>query len=344
MNDIPETIDQTKAFESLDSLINGLDCTKSTSAALITEGNFVYVNDKDIVETTAYNDETRIVFEETILRGGILRGDKYISDDMKFSFHFDENLRLIVTSVCKNTSITINNFFQEHENFGIRLRKKAGKELGFIYCNSFDVHAYIKAFKEIAPFISKRVFKDKDTLSKLFVNNYKSMRDGVLGPFYTPEDFVEAIDKISFNPQSLYLLNVAMIEIMSQFTKHNGLLKELYVISTTPLLDKFRWQSMVEMMKNLNRNIVKNTPEKKENQVKVHGFALGTDLDFLKFMCEDSGGIYTRVDSILEFKRSILTRLSDGVLPDPKELGKDAQIQIITPNKIYDPDDADNKN
>ena len=138
--------------------------------------------------------------------------------------------------------------------------------MGFVYCNTFSLHPYIKAFKEIAPYIAKRIYKP-DFFTKAVVNDYKSMLANTLGPFYEPKSFDKAVQEISLNPQYLYLLNVAMIESMKHFIKDNGLVKELYIFASNPTPpDSFRAQTLLSTMKSLNRNITQGKPELAINQ------------------------------------------------------------------------------
>ncbi|MCR2113675.1 hypothetical protein CUPS4064_05910 [Campylobacter upsaliensis] len=330
--------DEKIIFSQLSTLINGLDCSKQSLEQHKEQEGIVYVKDKESIQSSS--TDKKISFTGKILNGGILQQDgSYLSDDREFIYSLDTSSGagiLHITSMCKKTSFTLINFSQKNCDFGIYLREKPYKELGFVYCNTFSVHPYIKAFKEIAPYIAKRIYK-AGYLTKAVVNDYKSEKINVLGPFYDDKNFTKSVQNIPMNLENLYLLNYAMIESMRYFTKDNGLAKELYIFSGNPTpLDKFRADLVVKTMKNLNHNITQGRQEQAINQVVFHSFALGEEVAFLQKLSEDSGGKYYQVNSTLEFKRALLSHLDNGKMPDPKELGDDAKILPITPEKIHD--------
>lgn len=330
--------DEKIIFSQLSTLINGLDCSKQSLEQHKEQEGIVYVKDKESIQSSS--TDKKISFTGKILNGGILQQDgSYLSDDREFIYSLDTSSGagiLHITSACKKTSFTLINFSQKNCDFGIYLREKPYKELGFVYCNTFSVHPYIKAFKEIAPYIAKRIYK-AGHLTKAVVNDYKSEKINVLGPFYDDKNFTKSVQNIPMNLENLYLLNYAMIESMRYFTKDNGLAKELYIFSGNPApLDKFRADLVVKTMKNLNHNITQGRQEQAINQVVFHSFALGEEVAFLQKLSEDSGGKYYQVNSTLEFKRALLSHLDNGKMPDPKELDDDARILPITPEKIHD--------
>ncbi|WP_304210987.1 hypothetical protein [Helicobacter canis] len=327
--------DEKAVFAELSTLINGMDC-KLTSKQQMQEG-VIYAKDKQIIQSSS--TDKKISFADRILNGGILQKDgSYMSDDREFVYSLDTSGAglLRITSVCKKTSFTLVNFSQKNCDFGICLCEKPYKEMGFVYCNTFSLHPYIKAFKEIAPYIAKRIYKPNH-FTKAIVTDYQSRYPNALGPFYEQKSFEKACESISFNPQYLYLLNASMIESMKYFTKDNTLIKEIYIFAANPTPpDRFRADLVLKMMKNLNHNITQGKPELAVNQVVFHSFALGEEVEFLQSLSKDSGGKYYRVDSALAFKKALLSHLDNGRMPEPKELGDDASIVPSKPEKIHD--------
>lgn len=330
--------DEKVVFEALHSLINGLDCSKRSLEQHKEQEGIIYAKDQESIQS--FSTDKKISFVGKILNGGILQQNgSYLSDDKEFVYSLDTSSGagiLRIASVCKKTSFTLVNFSQKNCDFGIYLREKPYKELAFIYCNTFSVHPYIKAFKEIAPYIAKRIYKAKH-FTKAVVNDYKSKKVNILGPFYDEKIFTKSVQNIPMNLENLYLLNSAMIESMRYFTKDNELAKELYIFASNPTpLDSFRANLVVKMMKNLNHNITQGKQEQNSNQVVFHSFALGERVEFLQELSKDSGGKYYQVNSTLEFKKALLSHLDNGKMPDPKELGDDARIIPITPKRIHD--------
>ena len=332
-----DPIDEKVVFEKLSNLINGMDCSKQSLEQHKEQQGVIYAKDGQSIQSSS--TDKRICFADRILNGGILQNDgSYMSDDKQFIYSLDTSGAglLRITSVCKKTSFTLVNFSQKNADFGIYLREKPYKEMGFVYCNTFSVHPYIKAFKEIAPYIAKRIYKP-DCFTKAVVNDYKSEKINILGPFYDEKMFIKNVQNIPMNLENLYLLNDAMIESMKYFTKDNGLVKELCIFGGNPTpLDKFRADLLVKTMKNLNHNITQGRQEQAINQVVFHSFALGEEVEFLQELSRDSGGKYYKVDSTLAFKKALLSHLDNGRMPEPKELGDDAMIVPSKPEKMHD--------
>ena len=172
-----DPIDEKVVFEKLNNLINGMDCSKQSLEQHKEQQGVIYAKDGQSIQSSS--TDKRICFADRILNGGILQQDgSYMSDDKQFIYSLDTSGAglLRITSVCKKTSFTLVNFSQKNADFGIYLREKPYKEMGFVYCNTFSVHPYIKAFKEIAPYIAKRIYKP-DCFTKAVVNDYKSEKN-----------------------------------------------------------------------------------------------------------------------------------------------------------------------
>ncbi|MDO4674207.1 hypothetical protein [Campylobacter sp.] len=334
--------DEKAVFAALNRLINGMSCEIRPKPQQVPQDGLIYASNGQAINAFTEQSRRRISFEGRILHGGILQEDgSYLSDDGEFIYTLDTSRVSIlsVRSVCEKNAFQIVNFSKQDLDFGLHLCEKPYKELGFIHCNTLSIKPYFKALQEIAPFIARRIFKGPEFFTKAIINDFKSKSGDILGAFYEAQSFTKAIQALPQNPQMLYLLNKAMIETMRHFTKHNGLAKELYIFATNPTPpDAFRAEAMLKMMKNLNANIIQGRPELAINQVVCHCFALGEDVEFLQNLSRDSGGKYHRTDTPLAFKRALLSQLDGGRMPDASELGKDAEIEIITPHKMPDDD------
>lgn len=332
--------DEKSVFAALSRLIDGMSCQERPHSQQKPQEGLIYVSDKQAINAFGEQSKKLISFEDRILHGGILQENgSYLSDDGEFLYTLDTSRVSILSikSVCEKSSFNIVNFSKQDVDFGLHLCEKPYKELGFIYCNTPSIKPYFKAFRELAPFIAKRIFKGAQFFTKALINDYKSQKVNVLGGFYDDKSFIKALQNLSENSENIYLLNHAMIETMSHFTKHNGLVKELYIFASNPTPpDTFRSENMLKMMKNLNANIIQGKPELKINQVVCHCFALGEEVEFLQKLSEESGGKYYLTDTPLEFKKALLSQLDGGRMPDIDELGDDAQIEIIKTHKISD--------
>lgn len=132
---------------------------------------------------------------------------------------------------------------------------------------------------------------------------------------------------------------------MRNFTKDNGLKKEVYLITNGASDDLHKEEKMLAMTKNLNANIVKNSKENLDNRVKIHIFALKpfqslktqkANIEFLQNLAKITGGTYNEANNAYDFKKQILTLSNDGKPFDMREL--DNTIRPSKNHKIYDPD------
>lgn len=333
-----DSIDERQMYQKLDRLIHGMHCDEIAPYAA---QKGLVIQDKQILDASKVDKTSLLSFEGRTMRGGVFENGVYMSDDREFVYELDlatGGSTLHIHSVCKRTSFEIRNFAPEKEDFGIRLCPKGYREIAFVYCNNRAMQPYIKGMQEIAKGLARRIFGDRAAFAKALLCDYMSATQNVRGVFYNEEELIAGLASISPNLQEITLLNAAMIESMSYFTKHNGLAKELYLIaSAPPPSDRFRYEDMAAKMKNLNANIAQGLKENAINQVVFQGFAIGEELGYMRELCEQSGGKYWRVDSVLELKRALLTQCGNGVPPNPSELGRDTEI-LIHKNHKLEPD------
>lgn len=199
---------------------------------------------------------------------------------------------------------------------------------------------YIEAFKEIAPFVAKHILGDREKqYAKISLVIFTEHTIQTLGTFYNAQDFADKFTMIKGKNTPTKMVNVALIEAMRNFTKDNGLKKEVYLITDGKPDDMKRSQEMLALTKNLNANIIKNTATDADNLVKIHAFALSPNLEFLKNIAKITGGTYYEANNSYDFKKQILTLSNDGKPFDRSELGN--EIRPSKNHKIYDPNNTD---
>lgn len=345
-----DAVDEAYMQKELHALIYGADCSggaqitpRSTSPK-----NTINASNQSIIDTTKYTDtkSRAIAFNGTILNGGIFDDKQklYMSADRQISYALTsgtlDNGTLEIKAICEKQGFVITNF--HNGDFGVRLSKNPTKEVAIVINVNHSTRSYTDALKDIAPFVAKHILGDPHKqYAKISLITFSYVRVLDLGTFYNAEDFANAINSAKGTDSATKMVNVALIEAMRNFTKDNGLKKEVYLITDGGPDDEHKAEKMLVLTKNLNQNIVKNTQENADNRVKIHTFALGVNSPFLKDLAKITGGSYNEVGNTYDFKKQILTLSNDGKPFDMRELSN--EIRPSKNHKIYDPDDPHNK-
>ncbi len=254
-------------------------------------------------------------------------------------FFKDDNLK--VQSICDKQEFILSNYQKDEEKFNLKLREIPTKEVAIVINVADSMKDYVLTFKEIAPFIAKHIFKDeKRVYAKIALLGFSAYNIKDFGDSINEQDFIKNAESLQTQKYPTEMINYALIEGMSHFTKDNGLKKEIYLITNGNQSDMYNADKMLALTKNLNRNIVYNSQGSKENWVKIHIFSLDKNVSFLKMLAEATEGNFYEPNSIYEFKKELLKLSNDGKDVDPAEFKG-----IIVPSKthkIYDPDNPDN--
>lgn len=342
-----EAIDEAYIDKELHALIYGVDCSggaqitpRSTSPK-----STINASNQSTIDSTKYTDaKTRtIAFNGSVLYGGILdstsNANLYLSADRRISYSLTsgtlDNGTLEIKAICEKQSFKISNF--SNGDFNIYLSKNPTKEVAIALNVNTSMKGYIEAFKQIAPFVAKHILGDREKqFAKISLITFSHLDVMNLGTFYNANDFTNATNSAKGIKSNTILINTAIIKSMKNFTKDNGLKKEVYIISNGDSGDMKMAEIMLNLTKSINANITKNTTSNADNRVKIHAFALSPNLEFLKNIAKITGGTYNEANNSYDFKKQILT-LSNGGKPfDMRKL--DNQIRPSKTNKIYDPD------
>lgn len=341
-----DSIDEAYIDKELHALIYGADCDDGVQIILrsISPKSTINANDKSTIDSAKYTDakSRTIAFGSNILRGGIFDNSQnlYLSPDRRVSYALLEPNTLEIKAVCEKQGFKISNF--SNGDFGVRLSKNPTKEVAIAINLNHSTRSYTDALKDIAPFVAKHILGDThEQYAKISLITFSYVRVLNLGTFYDAQDFANALSSAKGTDSATKMVNVALIEAMRNFTKDNGLKKEVYLITDGGPDDSHKAEKMLSMTKNLNANITKNTATNADNRVKIHTFALGTDLPFLKELAKITGGSYNEVGNTYDFKKQILTLSNDGKPFDKSELGN--EIRPSKNHKIYDPDNPQDK-
>lgn len=345
-----DAVDETYMQKELHALIYGADCSGGgqITPRSISPKSMINASNNSTIDSTKYTDAKArtIAFNGTILNGGIFDNKQklYMSADRHISYALThgtlDNGTLEIKAICEKQGFVITNF--HNGDFGVRLSKNPTKEVAIAVNLNHSTRSYTDALKDIAPFVAKHILGDThEQYAKISLITFSYVRVLDLGTFYNAEDFADAMNSAKGTDSATKMVNVALIEAMRNFTKDNGLKKEVYLITDGGPDDEHKAEKMLALTKNLNQNIVKNTQENADNRVKIHTFALGANLPFLKELAKITGGTYNEVNNTYDFKKQILSLSNDGKPFDKSELGN--EIRPSKNHKIYDPNDPHNK-
>ena len=347
-----DNIDEAYIDKELRALIYGADCADSVQIAprSTSPKGAINANNNATIDSTKYPDtkSRTIAFGGSVLYGGIFDGtsnaNAYLSADRKISYTLTSGTldsgTLEVKAICEKQGFRIANF--RNGDFNIYLSKNPTKEVAIALNVNTSMSGYIEAFKEIAPFVAKHILGDREkqfAKISLITFSYSWVYD--LGTFYDAQEFANALEKAKGIKSDTVVFNHALIKSMKNFTKDNGLKKEVYLITNGSPGDMLKADKMLAMIKNLNANITKNTATNADNRVKIHAFALSPNLEFLKNVAKITGGTYNEANNSYDFKKQILTLSNGG---KPFDMGDiDNQIRPSKTHKIYDPDNPQDK-
>ena len=349
-----DEINEAYMDKALHALIYGKTCedksdkTKAERIILPAKGA-INASNAAVIDSARYTDaKTRaIAFLGEILHGGIYDAKQgvYMSANRRFSYALknDSNTdtkdikgRLEVKAICEKQGFTITNF--SNGDFGLNLSQNPTKEVAIVVNFNNSMWRYTGALKDIAPYLARHILGDSSKqYAKISLITFSYIRVQDLGTFYDDESFANALSKAKGVESDDVVFNHGLIRAMQNFTKDNGLKKEIYLITNGKPGDMLKAEKMLALTQNLNANIVKNTKDNADNRVKIHTFALSKDLEFLKKVAQITGGTYNETNNVYDFKKQILSVSNDGKPFDMRELNN--EIRPSKNHKIYDPDD-----
>lgn len=335
---IPE-VDEKLIQTLLSPLIYGTKCKQMREISHF-DPSVLWVENNSKLDVQQISPKIHYLrFAGTILNGGIydFKAQAYISPNREFMY-FLKGSELVVQNICDKQQFILRNYENKSDVLHLKLRNKPAKEIAIVLNVADSMKDYVLAFKEIAPFVAKHIFKDeqKDVYSKITLVAFSSSYIKDFDDVIDTEDFINDVKSLQVKSTQSKMVNYALIKAMSHFSKDNGLQKEVYLITNTEQSDKHNTQRMLKLTKNLNDNIVYNSGGSKENWVKIHTFSLGSDMPFLRTLAKESGGEYYVLKSIYEFKKALLKLSNDGKDVNPKEIGN--EIIPSKTHKMYDPD------
>ncbi len=347
---IDDEIDDAYMDKALRTLIYGVKCDDTGKAArvIIPTQNVINASNNAVIDTAAYTDtKSRLIaFLGNILHGGIYDEKQgiYTSANRLFSYTLKNDTKadtkdikgaLEIKAICEKQGFVLKNF--SNGDFGLNLSKNPAKEVAVVVNFSNSMWRYTNALKDIAPYLARHILRENQYAKITLVTfSYPQVLD--LGTFYDANSFADALGRAKGLNSVDVVFNHALIKAMQNFTKDNGLKKEIYLITNGTPGDMLKAEKMLALTQNLNANIVKNTKDDTDNRVKIHSFALSKDLNFLKKVAQITGGTYNEASNVYDFKKQILSVSNDGKPFDMRELNN--EIRPSKTHKINDNNDT----
>ena len=115
---------------------------------------------------------------------------------------------------------------------------------------------------------------------------------------------------------------------MRNFTKDNGLSKEIYLMTDEPGDDNERTQEVIDMAKNFGASILrsisaKSNSEHFDNSVKINVISINSDLQNLKIYAQETGGKFFQPNSLEELGDALFDLSNTGTNQNETIKGND---------------------
>ena len=339
---------------------NGDDVIYSSSTAIdddnssdILKGGKGYdtyhAGDKDIIEDSDGKGE--VYFNNTQLIGGILDKDKssnsikvYLSEDKNIEYHLDENSKVlkVIDKNNNNAELTINNFNKEEKSLNINLADNLGKEVAIVIDTTGSMWDDIETTKSKALTIAKNIFRENsskdlaqsNTFSKISIVTFSDNNIKTIGTYYNYNSFQSGINSVNIENGGTEYHCAAMIEGMSNFTKDNGLDKQIFLMTDESGDDNNRMDEVIAMANNFGKEMTTFTRMMSsftnsskiiyDNSVKINVISINSNLSHLKRLSDETGGLFLQPNSLNELEDALF---------DASNLGTNKSETIIGNNK-----------
>ena len=308
-----------------------------------------YANDKDII--TDSDGKGEVYFNNTQLIGGILDKDKssnsikvYLSEDKNIEYHLDENSKVlkVIDKNNNNAELTINNFNKEEKSLNINLADNLGKEVAIVIDTTGSMWDDIETTKSKALTIAKNIFRENsskdlaqsNTFSKISIVTFSDNNIKTIGTYYNYNSFQSGINSVNIENGGTEYHCAAMIEGMSNFTKDNGLDKQIFLMTDEGGDDNHRMDEVIAMANNFGKEMTTFTRMMSsftnsskiiyDNSVKINVISINSNLSHLKRLSDETGGLFLQPNSLNELEDALF---------DASNLGTNKSETIIGNNK-----------
>ncbi|MCK9546764.1 MAG: VWA domain-containing protein [Sulfurospirillaceae bacterium] len=208
-----------------------------------------YTNDKDTIYDSDGKGE--VYLNDTLLVGGLFDESSgfYVSEDKSIEYQLANNT-LKVKSLVDSSELTIEGYIQKEQSLGINLAKSLGKEVAIVIDTTGSMRSSIDTAKQQAAIIAGNIFKSNSldssgVFSKVSIVTFSDDNIKTIGTYYNQTSFQAGINKVNIEGGSYEYHCRALMEGMSNFTKDNGLDKQMFLITDEPGDDNERMGEVI---------------------------------------------------------------------------------------------------
>ncbi|MDD7423329.1 MAG: VWA domain-containing protein, partial [Campylobacter hominis] len=308
-----------------------------------------YAGDKDIIYDDKEGDG-EVYFNGIKLNGGAYDNNLKAYVDIDNSFiHYtlsgkSDNETLKVTNINTNETLIINNYNKNLHNqtgksyLDINLTEDLGKEVAIVIDTTGSMSDDIDAAKESAKAIAQNIFrsnlnnnepnnKNSEVYSKISIVTFSDNNIKTLGSYNNYNSFQKGINQVYEQGGGTEYHCAAMLEGMSNFTKDNGLNKEIYLMTDESGDDNHRMDEVIYKAKNFGSLIsfksAFSNKSKFDNSVKINIISINHNQSHLKKLSDETGGMYLQPNSIEELKDALFDISNQGTNKNETIIGND---------------------
>ena len=302
-----------------------------------------HAGDKDIIIDSDHNGE--VIFDGIKLNGGVWDENKqaYIdSSNNSISYKLNEST-LTLTILKGNKTLTIKNYDINKQSLNISLSKNPGKEVAIVIDTTGSMYDDIEAAKESAKAIAQNIFrsnlnnnepnnKNSEVYSKISIVTFSDNNIKILGSYNNYNSFQKGINQVYEQGGGREYHCAAILEGMSNFTKDNGLSKEIYLMTDESGDDNHRMSEVINKAKNFGSSIslrsAFNYKSKFDNSVKINIISINNNHLNLKRLSDETNGLYLQPNNIDELKDALFDISNQGTSKDETIIGNDKNNTI----------------
>lgn len=302
-----------------------------------------HAGDKDIIIDSDHSGE--VIFDGIKLNGGVWGENKqaYIdSSNNSISYKLNEST-LTLTILKGNKTLTIKNYDINKQSLNISLSKNPGKEVAIVIDTTGSMYDDIEAAKESAKAIAQNIFrsnlnnnepnnKNSEVYSKISIVTFSDNNIKTLGSYNNYNSFQKGINQVYEQGGGREYHCAAILEGMSNFTKDNGLSKEIYLMTDESGDDNHRMSEVINKAKNFGSSIslrsAFNDKSKFDNSVKINIISINNNHLNLKRLSDETNGLYLQPNSIDELKDALFDISNQGTSKDETIIGNDKNNTI----------------
>lgn len=299
----------------------------STNKDILIGGNgfdIYYAGDKD--EIIDSDGKGQVIFNGYTLKGGSYDEDRKVYIDAKdtsITYELKDNNDLIVTK--GNSSITIRNFKKSKDGFlNINLKDNPGKEVTIVIDTTGSMGDDIATCKANAKIIASNIFKE-NFYSKISIVTYNDNDIKTIGTYTDYQGFLGGINSVNLQYGGTEYTMAAILEGMSNFSPHNHLSKEVYVMTDENGDDNHRRDEVERKAKNLSVGFrsIYNANKYEDNSVKINFIAIRNEFEHFKDLAKNTNGMYFNSNSSEELSDALFELSNIGTSSNDTIEGND---------------------